>query len=150
MSEGINPFQSPSTQSFGRPRTAPPWLLARVRIPSICLICLTTLSLLHRIADLVLSIFLLTGQLPFPGRMPGQMHTQLQMAVVVDSLSILTGLAMLVGSWQMLQDKSYAFSLITAVLAVIPRLSPCLVLGIPFGIWALIVLADEQTKANFL
>lgn len=105
---------------------------------------------MYRIFDLVVSILVLSGRIPFPGPMKMQMQTQLQAAVAVDSLSILTGLAMLVGSWQMLQGKSYAFSPVTAVLAVIPCLSPCLVLGIPSGIWALVILADEQTKANFL
>ena len=33
------------------------------------------------------------------------------------------------------------------ILACIPCFSPCLILGIPFGIWGLIAMADERVSA---
>jgi hypothetical protein len=148
MSEGFNPFQAPSSQSFQQTRGTSAWVIERVKIPAICLMVVTILSLFHRIADLILSVLFLNGTIPLPGQ-PAQMQSQMQIAMVVDAVAIAIGLVMLVGAWQMLQAKSYAFAMFTAILAVIPCISPCLFLGIPFGIWALVVLADEQTKANF-
>jgi hypothetical protein len=35
------------------------------------------------------------------------------------------------------------------ILVMIPCLSPCCILGIPIGIWGLIVLMDPNVKAAF-
>lgn len=36
-----------------------------------------------------------------------------------------------------------------AILAMIPCVSPCCLLGLPLGIWALIVLLKPEVKAAF-
>ena len=36
-----------------------------------------------------------------------------------------------------------------SILAVIPCLSPCFILGIPFGIWALVVINQADVKEAF-
>ena len=35
------------------------------------------------------------------------------------------------------------------ILAMIPCISPCCLLGLPVGIWSLVVLLDENVKASF-
>ena len=46
--------------------------------------------------------------------------------------------------------KSYGVAYAGAILSVIPLLgAPCCVLGIPFGIWALVVLNDPGVKGAF-
>jgi hypothetical protein len=54
-----------------------------------------------------------------------------------------------VGANKMRQLQSYPFSMAAAVMAVIPFVSPCCLLGIPFGIWALVVLAKPEVKDAF-
>ena len=53
------------------------------------------------------------------------------------------------GAIQMKNAKMYGVSLAAAIISVIPCLSPCICLGIPFGIWALIVLMDQDVKSAF-
>lgn len=50
---------------------------------------------------------------------------------------------------QMQRLKSYGLALTGAILAVIPGISPCCVLGIPFGIWALVVINQPDVKNAF-
>lgn len=46
--------------------------------------------------------------------------------------------------------RSYGMALTGAVISVIPLLgSPCCVLGLPFGIWALVVLNNPSVKSAF-
>lgn len=53
------------------------------------------------------------------------------------------------GGMQMMKLQGYGLSMAAAIMAMIPCLSPCCVLGIPFGIWALVVLMDENVKMAF-
>ena len=53
------------------------------------------------------------------------------------------------GSIGMIRLKGYSGAMIAAILAVIPISSPGMVLGIPFGIWALIVLLRPDVKRRF-
>ncbi|GIX49851.1 MAG: hypothetical protein KatS3mg132_045 [Limisphaera sp.] len=72
------------------------------------------------------------------------------------SLSMISGLLGLVlaalvayGAWQMLKIRSFGWALTAAILAVIPCTSPCCLLGLPIGIWALIVLYRPEVQAAF-
>lgn len=51
------------------------------------------------------------------------------------------------GAVRMMKLESFGWALAASILALIPCTSPCCILGLPIGIWALIVLyrADVQT-----
>jgi hypothetical protein len=53
------------------------------------------------------------------------------------------------GAWQMKSLKNFAQARSAAVVAVIPCLGPCCLLGIPFGAWALAVLARPEVQSRF-
>ena len=53
------------------------------------------------------------------------------------------------GAIQMKNGKMYGVSMAAAILSIIPCCSPCFCFGIPFGIWALIVLLDQNVKSSF-
>ena len=64
-------------------------------------------------------------------------------------LMSLNGLV-LYGAIQMKSLKSYGLSMTAAILAMIPCVtSICCVLGIPFGIWAIVALNDPRVKSSF-
>ena len=65
-------------------------------------------------------------------------------------LAVLTGAAILFGALKMMRLQSYGWAMAAAILAVIPCISPCCCLGIPFGIWALVVLSKPEVKAAFV
>ena len=59
------------------------------------------------------------------------------------------GLIAVFGGTAMARGKSYATAFSASVMACVPCFSPCIVLGIPFGIWAIIALRNPETKRFF-
>jgi len=63
------------------------------------------------------------------------------------------GLAMsvlvFIGASKMQSLRSYEFAFTAALLAMIPCLTPCCMIGLPFGIWALVVLNKPEVKSHF-
>lgn len=53
------------------------------------------------------------------------------------------------GAFNMKNLQSFSLSRIASIIAVIPCISPCYFLGIPFGIWALISLGKPGVKEAF-
>jgi hypothetical protein len=53
------------------------------------------------------------------------------------------------GAMKMKKLESYGLAMTAAILSLIPCLSICCILGIPFGIWALVVLLNADVKAAF-
>ena len=60
-----------------------------------------------------------------------------------------TAILIAVGGAKMAFMESYSIARIGAALACIPLISPFVLWGIPFGIWALIVLRDPKVKSAF-
>ena len=69
--------------------------------------------------------------------------------ILVVAAFFFTGILIAVGGAKMAFMESYSMARIGAALACIPLISPFVVWGIPFGIWALIVLNDPKVKAAF-
>jgi hypothetical protein len=63
---------------------------------------------------------------------------------------ILMNLAIAVGAVSMIRLRNYRSAYTAAILSVIPVCSPCLLLGIPFGIWAIVVLNRPEVKQRFV
>jgi hypothetical protein len=73
------------------------------------------------------------------------------MAVLFTSLAVSAfGSGMiLVGTRKMRNVESYFTAVTISIVAIIPCLSPLGVAGIPFGIWALMVLAQQDVRYAF-
>lgn len=69
--------------------------------------------------------------------------------VLMFIVAALANAAIIFCAIQMQRLKSYGLALTGAILAVIPGISPCCVLGIPFGIWALVVINQPDVKNAF-
>lgn len=50
---------------------------------------------------------------------------------------------------QMKELKNWTIAVVASVLAMIPCISPCCIIGLPIGIWALVVLLKPEVKAAF-
>lgn len=50
---------------------------------------------------------------------------------------------------QMKELKGWTLSVVASILAMIPCISPCCIIGLPIGIWALVVLLKPEVKAAF-
>ncbi|HWG42913.1 MAG TPA: protein kinase [Gemmataceae bacterium] len=64
------------------------------------------------------------------------------------SMDGLLGLAILWGAWKMVRLKSLGLAQLGCVLALLP-LSPCWFLGLPVGIWGLILLMRPEVRKHF-
>jgi GYF domain 2 len=77
------------------------------------------------------------------------MYGPLGIANVFVELAI--SVLILVGAKKMKSLQSYEFSLAAATLSMVPCLTPCCgyLLGLAFGIWALVVLRKPEVKSHF-
>lgn len=70
-----------------------------------------------------------------------------------DYIMLLVGLVVagviVYGALQMQQLKSYPLALAASILSMIPFISPCCCIGLPVGIWALVVLLKPEVKSAF-
>lgn len=64
-------------------------------------------------------------------------------------LSLIVAPLVVYGAVQMMSGRKYALARASAILSVVPLTSCCFVVGIPLGIWALVVLAKPEVKALF-
>ena len=55
----------------------------------------------------------------------------------------------LVGALKMKKLSGYNWAMTASIIAVVPCVSPCCLLGLPIGIWALVVLAKPEVKSQF-
>jgi hypothetical protein len=65
---------------------------------------------------------------------------------LVGAVVVLIGL---IGSIRMLQMKTYGLAMVAAILTLIPCVGPCCCLGLPIGIWSLVVLSNIHVRQQF-
>jgi hypothetical protein len=73
------------------------------------------------------------------------------MAVTMGGIvQLLFAILILIGAIKMKRLESYGLAIASAILAMIPcTFGGCCVLGLPFGIWALVVLSDIHVRSAF-
>jgi len=69
-------------------------------------------------------------------------------AVYLGIMSVLN-MVILAGGISMMSLKRYGLAITAAIIALIPTVGPCCILSVPFGIWAIIVLSNAQTRVAF-
>jgi hypothetical protein len=135
--------------------------LKMVKSPAIALKITAILNLVFGVWDLLKLVFFPAK----PDQIPGleqindpQLQAQLENIFRITNgpigiISVLVALAMslliLLGARKMQALRSYEFAFIAAILAMIPCLTPCCLIGLPFGIWALMVLRRKEVKSQF-
>lgn len=65
------------------------------------------------------------------------------------SVLLLIHLVQLVGGFQMRSRGSYWLACVAALTCCIPCVSPFVILGLPFGTWALSILCQPEFRAEF-
>jgi hypothetical protein len=81
--------------------------------------------------------------------LPQQQAPPLSTLLVIQGLFVGLGLLVTVGAIQMLRRRTYGLAMASSILAMLNITNCCCLLGIPFGIWALVVLARPEVKAAF-
>jgi hypothetical protein len=71
------------------------------------------------------------------------------MGLALGVLSIIIGIVIILGALKMKNLQSYGLAKTSSILALIPCISPCCCITLPFGIWALVVLNRPEVRAAF-
>ena len=71
------------------------------------------------------------------------------LGIVQDIITGVVGVIVLIGAAKMQKLQNYQFALTASIVAMVPCISPCCVFGLPFGIWALVVLNKPEVKSQF-
>lgn len=123
----------------------------KVAGPAMALIVVSAISLVLLVLALLFDVwFLLSGHAAAAAARRGTSEESAVVVRIVWSLAMLANnVGILFGAVQMRGLQSLAFSRIACVLALIPCLGPCFIIGVPFGIWGLIALSDPKVKRGF-
>jgi|SRR6266404_5617305 len=70
-------------------------------------------------------------------------------AIVAAIIGSVIGIVIILGANKMKHLQSYGLCMTSSILAMIPCISPCCLLGLPIGIWSVVVLSNEEVKRAF-
>ena len=70
-------------------------------------------------------------------------------AIVSSIIGIAIAFFIIYAAMQMKKLTSWGLALAASIVAMIPCLSPCCIIGLPIGIWALVILLKPEVKAAF-
>jgi hypothetical protein len=69
--------------------------------------------------------------------------------VVSGIIALLLSGLIFFGAMKMKKLESYGLAMAASIIAMIPCLSPCCLIGLPIGIWAVVVLVKPEVKSAF-
>lgn len=128
--------------------------IQKLRAPAIGLIIAGSLNGVIGLLALLGGLFRLTGvggketlpadQAERMGFMVGTIGTY-----IVAFLSVVLAPVIIYGATQMMKGEKPGLAKAAAILAILPLTSCCFLVGLPMGIWGLIVLAKPEVKAIF-
>lgn len=136
--------------TISTPMASSPGAAEMVNGPAVGLIVTAVLGLVAQVLSLIFNLagasFLASARMPkeaFSNMFSGAL------GVAAGVLGIAVGLVILVGAMKMKKLENYGFAMAASIIAMIPCFSPCCLLGLPIGIWALVVLSKPEVKSAF-
>jgi len=85
-------------------------------------------------------------------RMPNEAWAKMfsgTIGAVSSIIGILVSGIILFGGMKMKKLESYGMAMAASIIAMIPCFSPCCLIGLPIGIWAVVVLSKPEVKSAF-
>src|SRR5688572_29302837 len=125
---------------------------SQVSAPAIGLIVTAIIGALYQIAMLLMNLLGTgLGAVAAAGGDSGGVGSIMGgvVGMVWQAICLLMSGLVLFGALKMQKLQSYGLAMAGAVIAAIPCTSPCCFLGLPLGIWAIVVLMNAQVKASF-
>jgi hypothetical protein len=121
----------------------------RVSAPAIGLIVVAAVGFLFQALGLAMNALGVTF-----GQMEGGQEAWMSLAsgslgIVSSIIGILISGLILFGALKMRKLESYGLAMASSIVAMIPCISPCCIIGLPIGIWALVVLTKPEVKGAF-
>jgi GYF domain 2 len=140
------PAAAPATITPVQPLLQP--AAEQVNGPAIGLVVVAILGAFGQAASLIaraigFSFMAASQKQPWPAALAGPIG-------IADGLiCILMAAVVLFGAIKMKRLENHGLAMAASILAMIPCLSPCCLLGLPIGIWALVVLLKPEVKSAF-
>lgn len=128
--------------------------LQSMRGPALALKIMSILSLIVVVLSFIAHILMLLGvHLQLPHLNSAAMNQQLTRAnmilyIIGDIIGAVLAVIVWTGASKMQALKNHAFAVTASILAMLPC-TPCCVIGLPFGIWALVMLNKPEVKSHF-
>lgn len=148
-----NPYAAPAAMGTGSQQGSRAEALSKTKVCAIFLFIITGFSVVHHLFVGISTVAVLAMN---PGAMQGMNGPQgaEQMGQVVGGLAggtigIVMDVLLILGAYHLMNLKKYSLAMTGAIIACIPCCGPCFVLGIPFGIWALVLLNNPEIKPHF-
>ena len=144
---GVAPGAPPSLPTMSAPA---PQVAERIQGPAIGLMAVAGIGALLQIASLILHVA--GSSLLASGRMPNQAWANMfsgTIGVVSAIIGLLVSGVIFFGAMKMKSLENYGLAMAASIIAMIPCFSPCCLLGLPIGIWALVTLTKPEVKSAF-
>ena len=122
----------------------------RVKGPAIGLMVVAGLGALLQITSLIMH--LAGASFMANSRMPNQAWVNMfsgTIGVVSGVIGLLVSGVIFFGATKMKNLESYGLAMAASIIAMIPCFSPCCLLGLPIGIWAVVILSKPEVKSAF-
>ncbi len=119
--------------------------------PAIALMCVAALGFLQHSASLLSLVSRHRTFGPFSGGYGRSfaMFGNPGFGAAVGCVGLLLSAVVLLGGIKMKNLENYGLAMTASIIALLPCISPCCIIGFPIGIWALIVLAKPEVKSAF-
>jgi hypothetical protein len=129
----------------------------KLRVPAIGIIVTGVLSCIISLYGAVAGLIGSAKKAEIPPGMPPEAERFLKtylttlepLSLPLNLLTLLLGIVTLLAGVKMLQRRAYGLVMTGVILGMIPCLSGCCCIGLPFGIWALIVLSNPEVRNSF-
>lgn len=139
----------PSDPTTPLPPSSPPGNpSSMVQGPAIGLMAVAGLGLLYQIVMLLWNL-LGAGVGAAAGR--EGMFSMLSggIGIVFNLIAIVVAGVVFFGAMKMQKLENYNLAMAASVVSMVPCISPCCLIGLPIGIWALVILLKPEVKAAF-
>jgi len=160
------PVVTPDTgaSSTYRPSSAPIGMgdpvqaAARLKMPAILILIMAVIGMILSLVMLgargAMLDWMLSGAIPLDGNARNQLELARNAGIgISDILQALFGVAINVlaafGALKMQRLENWGLSMTSAILVMLPCAGCCCLIGLPIGIWALVVLNKPEVKAAF-
>lgn len=142
-----NPYQSPSHTSHSDSA------LEDVKGPAIALMVVASIAIAGGVLGLAGDVFLvLSGAVDRLEAMndgPISEYTQITIRTVWGILLLIASSFVFYGAMSMKNLTNLGMARGASIVAMIPLVGPCCILGIPFGLWAFVVLGKPHVRDAF-
>ena len=121
--------------------------------PAMGLLIMAALGILLQILGIIFNLLGVTFPTQQPEMSPEALHMIHLFGGVVGVVSGVIGIAVSIfiifSALKMQKLASHGLALAGAIVAMVPCFNPCCLLGIPIGIWALVVLNKPEVRSQF-